>query len=539
MRRGYKYILYAVCGVLMALPYTVPALWILAWFSFVPVLICEFNAKTDGSHPYRQAYKRGFAFFYPYGIMTFYWFCELYPLEFTGMSKPYALCVVLLGVFGLSLLQAVVWAFMFVVFKFASYKFGVFEKKILRSVFPALIWVIFEWTQAQTWAGVPWAKIALGQTNVPALIQISSLLGPYFVSFAVICFASLMASSVCVLRDYRKEYGRFKFTNESAVSFALAILIFAADFTYGSARIFILENKDYENKVSVSAVQGNISSVDKWSVDSLYKTLDIYKEYTLQAADDGADIVVWPETALPYSLESNEYLKNYLSSVASEAEVTLLAGAFHLRDDGELENSIFQINRNGEISENLYSKRHLVPFGEYVPFRKIIMTLVPPLNEIGMLDSDIAAGTSTSVHNTEYWKIGSLICFDSIYEPLARESVRDGAGLLAVSTNDSWFNDSSAVYQHNRHSALRAVENGRYVIRSANTGISSVISPTGKIISQIAPLEEGQLTCDVYMIDGLTLYTRVGNIIVPFSLCAVAVILALQIRRKKLYADCN
>lgn len=85
--------------------------------------------------------------------MTFYWFCELYPLEFTGMSKPYAFCVVLLGVFGLSLLQAVVWAFMFVAFKFASYKFGVFEKKILRSVFPAFIWVIFEWTQAQTWAG--------------------------------------------------------------------------------------------------------------------------------------------------------------------------------------------------------------------------------------------------------------------------------------------------------------------------------------------------------------------------------------------------
>lgn len=523
MRRRFEYLIYALCGVCMALPYTFTALWTLAWIAFVPVLCLEFSRVGFGKHPLRKAYARGMAFFYPYGIMTFYWFTELYPLEFTGMSKPSALCVVLLGCLGLSLLQALVWAFMFVVLDLANRKLKIFENITVKILFPSLLWVVFEWIQAQTWAGVPWGKIALGQTDVPAIIQSGSLFGPYFVSFVVIIFSALIATTVLSLVSKEGGAGRFSITPKSVITFALAVLLFALNFTYGAVRINILKNKSYENTVSVAAIQGNISSVDKWSSDSLGKTYDIYREQTFLAASEGAELVVWPETAFPYSLTTNPALTEYVTSVAIEADVTILVGAFYRNDNGDLENSIFQVTPDGKISDTHYSKRHLVPFGEYVPMRKIIMTLIPPLNEIGMLDDDILAGTDPAVHDTEVGDVGSLICFDSIYEPLARDSANAGAQLITLSTNDSWFNDSSAVYQHNRHSVLRAIETGRYVVRAANTGISSIISPTGEVIEELPPLVTGQITGEVSMIDTPTLYSTIGNIIVPASLIAMII----------------
>ena len=244
--------------------------------------------------------------------------------------------------------------------------------------------------------------------------------------------------------------------------------------------------------------------------------------------------MVWPETALPYRLNENKAVSEYVSSLARDTETMILVGAFFRNSDGNLENSIYMIKPDGTIAEDHYSKRHLVPFGEYVPMRNIIMTLVPPLNDIGMLDSDLEAGESASVHDTDFGKIASLICFDSIYEPLAYDAVRNGAELIAISTNDSWFNDSSAVYEHNSHSVLRAVENGRYIVRAANTGISSVISPSGEIKDMLPPLVEGQISCDVTFSDKRTLYSEAGNIIVPFSvfvLAASSVIIRMKGKR--------
>lgn len=521
MRRKLEYLIYALCGVCMALPYTFPFLWSLSWVSFVPVLVLEFSRNEHFKHPLWKAYFRGLSFFYPYGIMTFYWFTELYPLEFTGMSKGSALCVVLLGCLGLSLLQALVWSFSFVCFDIAHRKLKIFNHSVIRVLFPALLWVVFEWIQAQTWAGVPWGKIALGQTSVPAIIQCSSLLGPYFLSFIVIAFSSLIASAVLNIVLEKGSEKMFVLPTSGVISFALAVLLFALNFTYGSVRVNILKSKTNENTVSVAAVQGNISSMDKWSSESLDMTFDIYREQTLEAAAEGAELVVWPETALPYSLNSNPILIDYVSSVAREGNVTILVGAFYKTDDGGLENSILQVTPEGDIVDSHYSKRHLVPFGEYVPMRKVIMTLIPPLNEIGMLDDDIIPGKTPAVHDTEHGNVGSLICFDSIYEPLARDSVNAGAQLITLSTNDSWFNDSSAVYQHNRHSVLRAVETGRYVVRSANTGISSVISPIGDVLCEIPPLVSGHITADVSMIDTPTVYSIVGNVIVPISLVGI------------------
>ena len=143
------------------------------------------------------------------------------------------------------------------------------------------------------------------------------------------------------------------------------------------------------------------------------------------------------------------------------------------------------------MCETVYSKQKPVPFGEFVPYRELVMLLVPPLADIGMLENDLLVGDRSEVFDLGVGRVGSLICFDSIYESTALDSVRRGAQLLAVSTNDSWFQDSRGVWMHNAQSSLRAIETGRYVVRAGNTGVSSVIDPTGQVTAELDPLLTG------------------------------------------------
>ena len=529
MKRRLIYPLYAVCGVLAALPYAINSLWFLSWIALVPVLAAEFSGPHDAKRPYLFAYRRGFFFFYPYGIAVFFWFFEMYPLDFTGMSRPAALCVVLLGTLGLPLLQVVVWAFFFVATTFVRRRLSPSSGVWTILLSPA-VWVALEWAQAQTWAGVPWGKLALGQVSFRAAIQSSSLFGPYFVSFVIVLFAALAALAIVSLRS---KAGKRRF----AVCLAAAALVFAGNALYGAVRISTYEVNG--NQIKVAAVQGNIDSKEKWS-DDLDRTLETYEELTLSAAGDGAELAVWPETAIPVRLEKGSYFTNRIERLCAESKIPILVGAFYYDDDSGLANATFLVDPESGLGDEHYTKRRLVPFGEFVPWRDLIMTVVPPLSELTIIGDDLAAGNSSAIMETEFGNIGSIICFDSIYETLARTSAADGAELLCVSTNDSWFGDSAAVYEHNAHSVLRAVENGRYVVRSANTGISSIISPTGEIVAELEPLVGGSVCGTVTMISETTLYTRIGDVIVILAYAAVAASIAASTvisRRRKRNGD--
>jgi len=161
--------------------------------------------------------------------------------------------------------------------------------------------------------------------------------------------------------------------------------------------------------------------------------------------------------------------------------------------------------------DTVYSKQHLVPFGEYVPLRPLIETLIPPLAELVLSSDDIDAGEGANVIETGEFAIGALICFDSIYEELTYDSVRNGAELICLATNDSWFSDSAALYMHNAQAQIRAIESGRYVTRAANTGISTVITPRGEVISMLDPLVEGNVYATVYARSADTVCVHIGN----------------------------
>ncbi|MFY9381786.1 MAG: apolipoprotein N-acyltransferase, partial [Eubacteriales bacterium] len=194
---------------------------------------------------------------------------------------------------------------------------------------------------------------------------------------------------------------------------------------------------------------------------------------------------------------------------------------------------------DGIIKDNIYYKRHLVPFGEYVPLQKFIETVIPPLANLVMTRDPVLPGTNSAVHITPYGKIGSLICFDSIYENLSADSVRDGAEIIAISTNDSWFDGTVALRQHVAQAVLRAIETDRYILRSANTGISCVISPSGDILSATENGERAYFVLDVAPRNTETLYTKTGNIIIIASAAAIIVTLTCSLifrRRNKAYS---
>ena len=187
-------------------------------------------------------------------------------------------------------------------------------------------------------------------------------------------------------------------------------------------------------------------------------------------------------------------------------------------------------DREGRLSD-YYDKRTLVPFGEFVPYRDFFEVVIPPLVEVTMLDGDCSAGDDASIFEREdIGRLGGLICFESIYERLALATVRQGAEVFIVGTNDSWFRESRATKMHTAHEQLRSIECGRYSARAACTGLTCFINARGEIVDSLPLYEEGFLVMDVPRLTHTTLYARLGDLVVPtsalllFSLCLISLL---------------
>lgn len=500
-KRAPRFLLLLLGGVLTALTLIFTELWLFEWIALVPAGLVFLYLAERKTMRFRSWYGYGFVFFWGYYIIVFHWFVSMYPLSFTGLSESAALFVVLAGVFGLSLLQAVLSGVAVIVFGIVSRNSFVSKYPFLRPFLFAGCWTVFEWLQTFGWWGVPWGRLAIGQIDSLITVQTSQWFGSYFISFLLIS-VNLCVAYAILYTDLRKT---------AAVT---ACGIFLLNLLCGT--VLLATDRDEGEKVTVAAIQGNISN--KWDFGTITTTKEIYREYTLLAAENGADIIVWSETALPYDLESSPSLMNYLKELAGEADAILLVGAFRSENNSDGEpvdyNSLYAVSPDGTVNETVYDKQHLVPFGEFVPYRDLVMTLFPPLANVGMLDDDLAIGESGKNIVTQYGELGGMICFDSIYESVALDAVRNGAELLCLSSNDAWFMDSAAIYMHHNQARLRAIETGRYLVRSGNSGITSVITPTGKTLEELEPLTEGYVVSDVYLRTDRTLYSVIGNLFV-------------------------
>ena len=178
---------------------------------------------------------------------------------------------------------------------------------------------------------------------------------------------------------------------------------------------------------------------------------------------------------------------------------------------------------------NIYHKRSLAPFGEYIPYRTFFENLVPFIKEMNLADNEYTRGNDSNLIDSIYGKFGGLICFDSIFQENARKSVKSGANVLVLATNDSWYRDTAGVKQHADFAKLRAIENGRYVIRAANTGISMFIDSKGNVLSSLGALKEGRISAHVRFSNNKTLYTNFGDTALYFSFVAVAIKIVINL----------
>ena len=507
-----KWLILPLGGILFALTVIFPQIGTFEWIALIPALLAILTMIPNPTVKYRRLYGLGLVFFWPFYAVNFHWFFYMYPLDFAGMSRPASAVVVTVACLGLSLFQALGAALLFPLMGVATRGKWLSKHTILHPILFACLWTALEWWQAHSgWSGVPWARLAIGQAENVLSLQSAAIFGSYFITFLVVAVNSLLAYM-------------FLHPSRRVLCAALAAGLVFGNMAFGAIRMAAV--KDMGEPVKVAAIQGNKGSLENWSLTTMDKVMEVYGELSREAAENGAELIVWPETCIPANIDRQGWVYEYVTELSQECGVPILCGLFTRVAEGSDAdyNSIVAALPDGTVHGTVYNKRNPVPFGEFVPFRDLVMTVIPPLAEINTLDEDIPAGADSVVMELDVGNVGPLICFDSIYERNALDSIGNGAQILAVSTNDSWFTDSRGVWMHHAQSQLRAIETGRYVVRSANTGVSSVINDRGEVLELLEPLKTGYVLEEAYLSDRVTVYSVIGNVFayVCVAVCAAA-----------------
>ena len=507
-----KWLILPLGGILFALTVIFPQIGSFEWIALIPALLAILTLIPDPTVKYRRLYGLGLVFFWPFYAVNFHWFFYMYPLDFAGMSRPASAVVVTVACLGLSLFQALGAALLFPLMGVATRGKWLSKHTIIHPILFACLWTALEWWQAHSgWSGVPWARLAIGQAENVLSLQSAAIFGSYFITFLMVAVNGLLAYM-------------FLHPSRRVLCAALAAGLVFGNMAFGAIRMAAV--KDMGEPVKVAAIQGNKGSLENWSLTTMDKVMEVYGELSREAAENGAELIVWPETCIPANIDRQGWVYEYVTELSQECGVPILCGLFTRVAEGSDAdyNSIVAALPDGTVHGTVYNKRNPVPFGEFVPFRDLVMTVIPPLAEINTLAEDIPAGEDSVVMELDVGNVGPLICFDSIYERNALDSIGNGAQILAVSTNDSWFTDSRGVWMHHAQSQLRAIETGRYVVRSANTGVSSVINDRGEVLELLEPLKTGYVLEEAYLSDRVTVYSVIGNVFayVCVAVCAAA-----------------
>ena len=499
-----------------------PQIGLLEWVALLPAIPAVLSATADPSVKYRRLYGLGLTFFWPFYIICFHWFLYMYPLDFADMSRPASAVVVGVACLGLSLFQALGAALLFPLMGLAVRGKWLSRRSVLHPILFACLWTSLEWWQAHSgWSGVPWARLSLGQAEIVPALQSASVFGAYVITFLIVAVNGLLA--YLLLHPSKR-----------LLCGGLAAGLFLGNIAFGTVRMATMTEDG--PTLRVAAIQGNQSSLEYWGLGTMSEVMEVYGDLSRAAAEAGAELIVWPETCIPANIDRSGWVYDYVTELSAECGVPILCGLFTRVEEGSDAdyNSIVAALPDGTVHGTVYNKRNPVPFGEFVPFRSLITALIPPLAEINTLAEDIPAGEESVVFDLDVGRIGPLICFDSIYERNALDSIENGAALLAVSTNDSWFQDSRGVWMHHAQSQLRAIETGRYVVRAANTGVSSVISNRGEVLESLDALKTGYVLEEVRLSERVTVYSVIGNVFAYLCLavCGAGVLWAAAERRR-------
>jgi apolipoprotein N-acyltransferase len=365
------------------------------------------------------------------------------------------------------------------------------------------VWVTLELIRGHLITGFPWANLGYTQTPLHALIQIADLSGVYGVSWLVVLGSTALTA---LLKRSRGVTGIL----------ALGICLVGTTL-YGSWRMGSIEDLQIAaTPWTVGVVQGNIDQSRKWDQAFQQETLKRYEELSRQASrkSPAPELLVWPETAVPFFYRIEDKLTAQLNEMVKTIGTPLLfgsPGATLVDDEPRLQNRAYLVN-GAAVLEGVYAKQHLVPFGEYVPLQKLLFFVHRLVQAAG----DFVPGNDPSPLILGRQPFGVLICYEDIFPELARAEVERGATSLINLTNDAWYGNSSAPYQHLELARWRAIEFRVPLIRAANTGISAIIDATGKACGVIPLDQQGFLVCSVHPFRILTFYAKWGDLFAWF-----------------------
>ncbi len=380
---------------------------------------------------------------------------------------------------------------------------------------PAL-WIGLDWLRCLLFTGFPWMDIGYGLFAVPALIQVADLVGHYGVSFLIVLV------NTCLMLLFRMIAVQKHTLADYLVVLVPVLCLLGGVGIYSVQRLAQLEQREAALKapqITVGIVQGNIEQDVKWSPTQQQETVDNYLLQTRSLFDaDPPSLVVWPETALPFFPLGNSHMKPLKELVAGKNFALLTGAPWYEVIDVKAKlvhyyNSSLLLVPDGNFAGK-YHKTHLVPFGEYIPLRKFLPFLAPLVEAVG----DFSVGTIEQPLAWQQAKAGVLICFESVFPELSRQWVLAGANMLVNLTNDAWYGKSSAPHHSLAMAVLRAVESRRSLVRSANTGISAFINPTGTITKQSELFVPWAQTSHVILSNELTFWARFGYLFAPLCL---------------------
>lgn len=443
-----------------------------------------------------------------YFVGTIYWVGGVVA-EFGGLVTPLALTTMLLLAIYLAFFPAV----SAVIISKAITHLG--TRALLLAPGP---WVATEFLRGELFGGFPWVPLGNSQIEVLSVLQLASVFGVYGISALLVFISALIALAIL---------GNSK---ERIISITIAIVLVGSIVTWGGLRIseesLVREGKS----LRVGLVQGNISQEDKWNPQEENRILTTHTRLTREAVAAGADFVIWPESSVPFMFEEDVERGKIINGLVQEMDTPILLGSNQLErgPPARLYNAAFLITP-GKKKAIAYRKIHLVPFGEYVPFRDWLFFVSPLVDGV----AEFAPGTSTTMLPLGNHLISTAICYEIVYPSLSQEAVRNGSELLTNITNDAWYGHTSAPFQHFDLATMRAVEQGRYLVRAANTGISGIVNPYGRILKESEIFTETVLVGEVRLLTKRTLYSIFGDVVAYLSI-ALTIIMLLVVSKTRM-----
>jgi apolipoprotein N-acyltransferase len=376
-------------------------------------------------------------------------------------------------------------------------------------------WAAVEYVRTLTLTGVPWNYAVAAIVDYTPLIQFDRVAGPYAMAVLILLPATLAAWWITQ---------RPHAMHATVVSGMVVIVCFAWWMT-GLVAAKMIARPLEAPTVRAALVQPNISQEMRWNDSNLMQIFQRMIQMTDDAVQSGATVIVWPESTVPLSYATTDFFRKAVETISRTHGVDIILGSVALdaQDPERIWNAAFLVSGGSTIGH--YDKMHLVPFGEYVPLRKMLFFAHKLTHTVGTFE--FGTNDQPLVGLLRY---GPAICYEIVFPQIARAQVLHGAEVLVTITNDAWYDGTSAPQQHLNQARLRAVETDRYLLRAGTTGISALIDPTGRIVDELPMNRQGIVRGTLQPRHSTTPYVRFGD---WFAWCAMGIVLIAIVVKKR------